>query len=137
MRQMGDTLVVYNKDLSDIIPSLATEWKVSDDMLVYTFKLREGVKFQKGKYQDGRDMTAEDVKYSLERSAKESAMNRLSGVTEVKVISDYEVEIHLASPNAALLAMLTDAGNIIIPKEEVEGWGTISLSISSEQVHSN
>jgi|GEM_PF-431157 len=123
MRQMGDTLVVYNKDLSDIIPSLATEWKVSDDMLVYTFKLREGVKFQKGQYQDGREMTAEDVKYSLERSAKESAMNRLSGVTEVKVLSDYEVEIHLATPNAALLAMLTDAGNIIIPKEEIEGWG--------------
>ena len=47
MRQMGDTLVVYNKDLSDIIPSLATEWNVSEDMLVYTFKLREGVKFQK------------------------------------------------------------------------------------------
>ena len=123
MRQMGDTLVVYNKDLSDIIPSLATEWNVSEDMLVYTFKLREGVKFQKGQYQDGREMTAEDVKYSLERSAKESAMNRLSGVTEVKVLSDYEVEIHLATPNAALLAMLTDAGNIIIPKEEVEGWG--------------
>ncbi|KUF29401.1 MULTISPECIES: ABC transporter substrate-binding protein [Lysinibacillus] len=123
MRQMGDTLVVYNKDLSDIIPSLATEWKVSDDMLVYTFKLREGVKFQKGQYQDGREMTAEDVKYSLERSAKESAMNRLSGVTEVKVLSDYEIEIHLTTPNAALLAMLTDAGNIIIPKEEVEGWG--------------
>ncbi len=123
MRQIADTLVVYNKDLSEIIPSLATEWKVSDDMLVYTFKLREGVKFQPGKYQDGREMTAEDVKYSLERSAKESAMNRLSGVTEVKVLSDYELEIHLATPNAALLAMLTDAGNIIIPKEEVEGWG--------------
>ncbi|MCT6922861.1 ABC transporter substrate-binding protein [Metasolibacillus sp.] len=123
IRQMADTLVVYNKDLSEVIPSLATEWSVSDDMLVYTFKLREGVKFQKGQYQDGREMTAEDVKYSLERSAKESAMNRLNGVTEVKVVSDYEVEIHLATPNAALLAMLTDAGNIIIPKEEVEGWG--------------
>ena len=80
-------------------------------------------KIPKGQYQDGREMTAEDVKYSLERSAKESAMNRLSGVTEVKVLSDYEVEVHLATPNAALLAMLTDAGNIIIPKEEIEGWG--------------
>lgn len=123
MRQAADTLVVYSKDLSEIVPSLATEWTVSDDMLVYTFQLREGVKFHPGKFQDGREMTAEDVKYSLERSAKESAMNRLNGVTEVKVKSDYEVEVHLTTPNGALLAMLTDAGNIIIPKEEVEGSG--------------
>src|SRR5699024_11974109 len=34
-----------------------------------------------------------------------------------------EVTIHLEEPNAALLAMLTDPGNIIIPEEEVEGWG--------------
>lgn len=123
MRQMGDTLVAYSKDLSEIIPSLATEWKTSEDMLVYTFKIRKGVKFHPGEFQKGREMVAEDVKYSLERSAKESAMNRLRGVKEVKVLNDYEVEIHLEKPNAALLAMLTDAGNIIIPKEEVEGLG--------------
>ena len=36
---------------------------------------------------------------------------------------EFEVTIHLPAPNASLLAMLTDAGNIIVPKEEVEGWG--------------
>ncbi|WP_316572459.1 ABC transporter substrate-binding protein [Neobacillus sp. YIM B06451] len=123
MLQIGDTLVVYNKELSEFVPSLATEWSVSDDMKVYNFKLRDDVYFQPGKYQDGRKMTAEDVKYSLERSAKESAMNRLRGVESVEVIADNEIAIHLSEPNAALLAMLTDAGNLIVPKEEVEGWG--------------
>ncbi|WP_409274083.1 ABC transporter substrate-binding protein [Neobacillus sp. SCS-31] len=123
MLQVGDTLVVYNKELSEFVPSLATEWSVSDDMKVYNFKLRDDVYFQPGKYQDGRKMTAEDVKYSLERSAKESAMNRLRGVENVEVVSDNEIAIHLSEPNAALLAMLTDAGNLIVPKEEVEGWG--------------
>lgn len=124
MRSVADTLVVYSKDLSEITPSLATTWEISDDLLVYTFKLRDDVFFQPGEYQDGRAMTAEDVKYSLERSAKESVMNRLRGVTKVEVSGDLEVQVHLESPNAALLAVLTDAGNSIVPKEEVEGWGT-------------
>lgn len=123
MKQVGDTLIVYNKELTDFLPSLAKEWSISDDMLVYTFKLRDDVHFQPGEYQDGRLMTAEDVKYSLERSATESAMNRLNGVEKVVVTGEFEVEVHLSEPNAALLPMLTDAGNIIVPKEEVEGWG--------------
>src|SRR5699024_4741582 len=68
-------------------------------------------------------MTAEDVKYSLERSAKESAMNRLDPVSHVEVLSEFEVEVHLNEPDATLLALLTDTGNSIIPQEEVEGWG--------------
>ncbi|WP_223593882.1 ABC transporter substrate-binding protein [Neobacillus bataviensis] len=123
MLSVANTLVVYNKELSEFLPSLAKEWKVSDDGKVYTFSLRDDVSFQPGKYQDGRKMTAEDVKYSLERSAKESAMNRLNGVEKVVVTGENEVAIYLTKPNAALLPMLTDAGNVIVPKEEVEGWG--------------
>lgn len=123
MRSIGDTLIVYNKDLSDFDPSLSTEWKATEDMKSYIFTLRDDVYFQQGEYQDGRQMTAEDVKYSLERSANESAMNRLTGVKSVEVTDEFEVTIHLKEPNAALLAMLTDRGNIIVPKEEVEGWG--------------
>ena len=123
MRSIADTLLVYDKDLKSFVPSLATEWKAADDMMSYTFKLRDDVYFQPGKYQDGRKMTAEDVKYSLERSAKKSAQNRLAGVTGVDVTGENEVKVNLDKPNSALLAMLTDQGNIIIPKEEVEGWG--------------
>ena len=78
IRAIGDTLVVYNKDLSDFEPSLATEWKASEDMKSYTFKLRDDVYFQPGQYQDGRQMTAEDVKYSLERSAKRIGIKTFS-----------------------------------------------------------
>ena len=123
MRSVADTLVVYNKELSEFLPSLAKEWKVSDDGKVYTFTLRDDVSFQPGKYQDGRKMTAEDVKYSLERSAKESAMKRLNGVEKVEVTGENEIAMYLTKPNAAILPMLTDAGNVIVPKEEVEGWG--------------
>ena len=123
MKAVTDTLVVYNENLTDFVPSLAKKWEISDDMKVYTFTLRDDVYFQPGKFQNGRKMTAEDVKYSLERSAKESAMNRLKGVEKVEVTGEYEVKVYLEKPNAAFLAMLTDAGNAIVPKEEVEGWG--------------
>ncbi|NGP45721.1 ABC transporter substrate-binding protein [Bacillaceae bacterium SIJ1] len=123
MRSIADTLIVYDQDLQSFIPSLATEWEAADDMMSYTFKLRDDVYFQPGEYQDGRQMTAEDVKFSLERSVNNSAQNRLAGVESVEVTSEFEVKIHLEEPNSALLAMLTDQGNIIIPKEEVEGWG--------------
>ncbi|MBY4797687.1 ABC transporter substrate-binding protein [Collinsella sp. AGMB00827] len=118
-----DTLVQYSMDLSKIAPCLATVWEISEDGMTYTFDLRSDVVFQKGEYQDGRAMTAEDVKFSLERSAQQSALNRLAMLDHCTVISDTRVECVLKTPSASFLAALTDAGNAIVPKEEVEGWG--------------
>lgn len=123
IRTVGDTLVGYNKDMSKMVGILATEWTVNEAGDVYHFKLRDDVYFQKGQYQDGRQMTAEDVKYSLERSAKESALNRLEMLDHVEVTGDFEVDCYLKTPNSAFLAALNNGGNIIVPKEEVEGWG--------------
>ncbi len=117
-----DTLVRYNKDM-EMVPSLATEWSANEEGDVYTFKLRDDVYFQKGKFQDGRKMTAEDVKYSLERSAKESALQRLDMLDHCVVLSDTEIECHLKTPNASFISALNNGGNVIVPKEEVEGWG--------------
>ncbi|WP_346676127.1 ABC transporter substrate-binding protein [Enorma phocaeensis] len=118
-----DTLVQYSMDLTEIVPCLATEWTVSDDGMTYTFTLRDDVTFQPGEYQDGRAMTAEDVKYSLERSNVESTNNRLDMLDHCNVISDTEIECVLKTPNSAFLTALTDGGNAILPQEEVEGWG--------------
>ena len=63
-----EPLVWYNKPGSDkqLSPGLATEWKVSDDGLTWSFKIREGVKFH-----DGEPLTAEAAKMSLERTKTE------------------------------------------------------------------
>ena len=118
-----DTLVEYNTELTEIQPGLAKSWTVSDDGLAYTFTLRDDVYFQPGKFQEGRKLTAEDIKYSLERSHELSAMNRLDMLDHAEVVSDTEVVCYLSEPNAVFLTALTDAGNVIVPKEEVEGWG--------------
>ena len=91
--------------------------------MTYVFNIRQGVKFQKGKYQDGREMTAEDVAYSLNRSGELSDSNRLSMLDKAEATGDYEVTCTLKTANSSFLTALTDAGNAIVPKEEVEGWG--------------
>lgn len=118
-----NTLVSYSNDLTDIVPCLGELKSISEDGMCYTFTVRDDVYFQPGKFQDGRKMTAEDVKYSLERSAKESALERLSMLDHCEVVSDTEIKCFLKTPDATFLTFLTDAGNAIVPKEEVEGQG--------------
>ena len=60
---MYDKLIEPSKfDGATAVADLATEWSLSSDGTVYTFNLREGVKFH-----DGSDFTAEDVVYSMDR----------------------------------------------------------------------
>ncbi len=121
--QVCDTVVTYDKELQEILPSLATEWTISDDGMEYTFTIRDDVYFQPGEYQDGRLMTAEDVAYSMNRSATESAMNRLDMLDHAEAIDETHVKATMKAPSAVFLTALTNAGNAVVPKEEVEGWG--------------
>ena len=54
--------LVTRDENNDVIPELAEGWQVSPDGLVYTFKIRSGVKFHNGK-----ELTSADVKASFER----------------------------------------------------------------------
>jgi peptide/nickel transport system substrate-binding protein len=57
------TLVFPKKDsTTEFVPMLATKWDISSDGMTYTFTIRKGVKFQ-----DGQDLTPEDVAYSFWR----------------------------------------------------------------------
>jgi peptide/nickel transport system substrate-binding protein len=59
-----DTLVAFNREKpDDFVPQLATEWKVSDDKLTYTFNVRPGVKFHAG-----GTLEPHDIAYSLQRA---------------------------------------------------------------------
>lgn len=59
---MGETLAKFDEKMN-VQPWLAESWKISDDRLTWTFKIRDGVKFSNGK-----DLTAEAVKASIERA---------------------------------------------------------------------
>lgn len=123
IQQYGDTLVQENADGSEYLPSLATDWTISDDGLVYTFTIRQGVHFQKGTYQDGREMTVEDVVYSLNRGHEDAWWGYLPFFDHAEVVDDTHVACYLQTANATFLHELTSSSGIIIPREEVEGWG--------------
>ena len=126
MCNIYEGLTRYADDSTEVLPCLADSWTVSDDGLVYTFKLHEGVKFQ-----DGTDFNAEAVKFSFDRQidydkrtwedAPYADMPYASfvfdTVADVKVLGDYEVEITLSQPNSAFLAnmAMTMAAPIVSP----------------------
>lgn len=88
-------LLDYNGETQQYVPTLATEWNVSDDGLTYTFKLREGVKFH-----DGTTFNAEAVKTTYDRvkAIKLGISYLVNPVQEVEVVDDYTVRFHLSNP---------------------------------------
>jgi peptide/nickel transport system substrate-binding protein len=131
-RQVFDTLVAWREGSTEIEPALATRWNVSRDGLVWSFSLREGVKFH-----DGSPLTAAEVAASFERQLRPEAhgTNRtwpalLRGtpgvVKEVRAPNARTVEIVLVQPYAPLVTVLAHPGLAIAkPSTAPEGGGRL------------
>ena len=93
----------------DLVPAVAERFSVEGT--VYTFTLREGVRFHNGDF-----VTVEDIVYSIERSADATSVSTfvsaLSVVTRVEAMDEETVEIEIEAPDNEFLAFLTIA---IIP----------------------
>ncbi|MEL7623412.1 MAG: ABC transporter substrate-binding protein [Clostridiales bacterium] len=121
---------------TELIPSLAEKWEISEDALEYTFYLRKDVKFH-----NGNDFTAEDVKYTFERmlwpetGAKNQdfvdpivgsdevmagATKELSGVT---ILDDYTIKVKLKMPFGPFIASMAAPAMGILDKEATEAAG--------------
>lgn len=102
-------------------PALASEYSISDDALTYTFKLRNGVKFHNGK-----EVTADDVIFSLKRVAGMLDEKDIKVISAFSVIKDItaqdgsdgkEVVVSLSEPNTELIYYFNTA---IIPADYKE-----------------
>ncbi len=111
-RQVFDTLVAFRESTTDVEPSLATRWTVSRDGLVWSFTIRERVRFH-----DGTPLTAAAVAASFERHLKAAAQSvptvwaaLLRGapgvVKDVKAADARTVQFTLVQPYAPLLTLL-------------------------------
>lgn len=109
-------LTAIDADLR-VIPALAESWTISEDGLVYTFTLREGVTFH-----NGEPFDSEDVKFSIERVLDEATgspiASRFNLIEEVEATSPTEVVIRLSAPFAPFLSQIAQL--YIVPKDYVE-----------------
>ena len=113
-------LINFDPKTNTPVPSLATSWTVSPDGKTWTFKLREGVKFNSNKFfTPTRDFNADDVIFSVMRQKDANhpyhkvsqgnyeyftdvGLDKL--IKEVKKLDDHQVQFVLTEPNAAFLA---------------------------------
>jgi len=131
-RQIFDTLVQYRDVSSDIEPGLAAQWSVSRDGLVWTFRLREGVRFH-----DGTVLTAQHVVESLDRviqpnaayapSPNVAAPRLVRGtpgvVKEIRALDARTIQISLLLPYAPLPAVLAHpAFSIVLASSAGQRW---------------
>lgn len=133
-----DSLVEYDQYLN-IQPALAESWENPDDT-TWVFHLRKGVKFH-----DGKDMTAEDVVYSLELGpdatsvdpAASSVGGFMADIESVEAIDDYTIKLTTPQPDASVLGWFAWARWSVIaskdiyeeynPSLEVNGTGPFKL----------
>jgi peptide/nickel transport system substrate-binding protein len=102
-------------------PDLAQSYEQPDD-LTYTFKLRQGVKFQNKSPVNGRELVADDVVKSYQRQVAEKINAGLfEGMDKVEAVDKYTVRVKMARPNADFIWGVTSTSSKIIPPEILEG----------------
>ncbi|MCD1641692.1 ABC transporter substrate-binding protein [Aurantimonas coralicida] len=136
IKSLFDGLMDYVPGTTELRPGLAESYEISEDGQTFIFKLRSGVKFH-----NGREMTAEDVKFSLDRVTAPATQSpgagffgmidgyeavaageadSLSGVT---VVDPTTVEIKLSRPDATFLHVMALNFASVVPEEAVAEHG--------------
>jgi peptide/nickel transport system substrate-binding protein len=127
LENVYDTLVMFDSSLQ-IVPGLAESWTASDDGLVWTFTLREGVTFH-----DGTPLTASDVKFSIERIKDEEIASPRADdfavVTSIEVPDDRTVVMNLSEPFSPLLSKLAATLNVIVSEAAVAEFGDLQENV--------
>ncbi|MCD6432204.1 peptide ABC transporter substrate-binding protein [Candidatus Bathyarchaeota archaeon] len=124
LQQIGGTLVAVKPGSTtgaDFIPELATSWNASDDLSVWDFTLRQGVKFQ-----DGTEFNATHVKYSFDRAiglipnipeGAPAGLGYDAIINRTEVLGTYKVRFYLNMPFSPFLGILAcRASTIVNPK---------------------
>ncbi len=121
----------------DVQPDGAEDWDISADGRIYTFHIRQDLKFG-----DGSPVTAHDFLYSINRAlapetasygapallqhivgAAEVAKGRAPTASGIRVLDDYTLEIELDAPLAYFLAQLTYPHTFVVPRKLIESQG--------------
>src|SRR5499433_2054320 len=118
-----------NADLT-LKGDLAETWEGSADARVWTFKLRQGVKWHNVPPLNGRELVADDVKYCYEAYAKEGVQSFTFQEIEGMTVPDrYTIRIHLKTPNTMFPQNVAEAVTVIFPREVLEEDGDLKQRV--------
>jgi peptide/nickel transport system substrate-binding protein len=125
-------LMVYDPytDLNTYVlrPDLAESWEQTPDRV--TFKLRKGVKWQNIAPLNGRELTAQDIKYSLERVGTNKPeyvhSYKVELITGIETPDASTLVLKLKQPSASLLTDLASGQGLgVVPREVIEADGDL------------
>jgi oligopeptide transport system substrate-binding protein len=136
IKSLYSRLMDYEPGSTKLRADLAESYDIAPDGLTYTFKLRHGVKFH-----NGRELTADDVVYSLNRTTNpktqspgasfyhsikgydDAAAGKADHLAGVTAPDPYTVKFELANPDATFLHEMALNFASVVAKEDVEKWG--------------
>lgn len=147
--QLFEPLLKLDPSGKNVIPSLAESYTVSEDAKTFTFKIRKGVYFHDDECfgGEGRELTAEDVKFTLDMACSGLPENEVSwllvdrikgaktfneatktafkagGVSGITVPDNQTLVITLTEPFASFDKVLTYSGFGVFPKEAYDEYG--------------
>ncbi len=121
-----------NDILAHFEPVLVESWKMSDDLKTYTFTLRKGVKWHNIAPVNGRELTIDDIIFSLNRYREKDSIfyATYAQVASIDKIDAQTMQIKLTNPTAWAIYDLFPTAEYIVPKELVdEEGGTIKQKV--------
>ena len=118
---MYSQLVRFEPDMTPV-GELAESWQISPDSLVWTFKLRQGVKFH-----DDQELTSADMKFTFDRLFEKSpGKSDFIAVDKVEPAGKYAVKFMTKEPFAGLLAALGGFWGFIISEAGIKKHGDLN-----------
>ena len=137
IKSLFSRLLDYEPGTTNLVPDLATEMpEISADGKTFNFQLRDDVKFH-----NGRVLTADDVKYSIERAVNpktqgpgagffasingfdDAAAGKTTDISGIVVNSPTSITFNLSRPDATFLHVMAINFASVVPKEDAEKYG--------------
>ncbi|WP_193334811.1 ABC transporter substrate-binding protein [Devosia beringensis] len=109
-----DGLVRYNREWDEIIPNLAESWEVSEDATTYTFKLREGLKWN-----NGTPFTSADIAFAVELMSEPSYgvgtfIKNANNPVTAEVVDETTVKLIFEKPNGIIMDELASVNGLTL-----------------------
>ncbi|MBI2910483.1 MAG: ABC transporter substrate-binding protein [Chloroflexi bacterium] len=121
-------LFMLNENM-EIVPDLVEKWEQPSDV-EYVLRLRKGVRFHDSPEMKGRELTAEDVKFNIQRMATDRPQFfrawQFKPVGKIETPDPYTVKLTIAEPTGPFMNFLAQPYNTMVGREAVEKFGDLS-----------